>query len=131
MKQYKNSFPIDILASLARMNEKRASVLLCKFYDSTKNRTDYRYVFIAESMAFSLDSVVMECLIDDFKSIDPAIKFSQGDSGYWPSWILGEQIIAALKFYVQKKFIGIDYFEPHKLRDWLDNPANSHDLVEK
>lgn len=94
---------VDILASLARLNEKQAGSLLCDYYNSTKNRTDYRYVFISKNLAFSLDSSVLDCMIKDFKTLDIKKSFRDGDSFYYPAGHLGANIAAMLKNYPYAK----------------------------
>jgi hypothetical protein len=119
---------IDILASLARMNEKEAGKIICEYYNSTKNRTDYRYIFISTNLVFSLDSTVLDCMIKDFKTMDIEKSFRDGDSGYYPAGHLGANIVAMLKNYPfpKQEF----YVDTKQLLNWL-NQASMFELEEK
>ena len=118
---------VDILASLARMNEKQAARLLCGYYNNTKNRTDYRYIFISGNLAFSLDSTVLNCMVNDFKTLDLEKVFRDGDTGFYPAGHLGTGIAMMLKNYpYQRDF----YVDTKLLLNWL-NQQKQVDLVEK
>lgn len=113
---------LDILAALSRMDEKEAGVLLCKYYQNAVNRTDYRHVFLAHSLAFSLDKNVLTCLIDNFKTIDPALTFHSGDSYFNPSRHLGIHIVSMLKSYpyADREFS----VDPVRVAEWLSSSGN-------
>jgi hypothetical protein len=112
---------VDILASLARLNEKQAGSLLCDYYNSTKNRTDYRYIIISTNLAFSLDSAVLDCLIKDFKTLDIKTSFRDGDSFYYPAGHLGANIAAMLKNYpYAKQEFQVD---TNQLLNWLQETS--------
>lgn len=119
---------VDILASLARMNEKEAGKILCEYYNSTKNRTDYRYIFISTNLAFSLDSSVLDCMIKDFKTIDIEKSFHDGDYGYYPAGHLGANILAMVKNYPfpKQEF----YVDTKQLWNWL-NQTTKFELEQK
>lgn len=119
---------LDILASLARMNEKKAGILLCNYYNSIKNRSDYKQVFVARNLAFSLDKDVLNCMVDDYKTIDIKKFFRDGDTGYHPSQALGGGIASMLKNYPYIK--GEYQLDPKQLLDWL-NQSGQYDLDEK
>jgi hypothetical protein len=119
---------LDILASLARMNEKEAGILLCKYYNSIKTKPGYKHVFVSRELAFSLDKTVLNCLVSDFKTIDINIKYRDGDTGYWPSQYLGAYIAGMLKNYPYPK--QEFYVDPRQLSDWL-NESIQYELDEK
>jgi len=120
---------LDILAALARMNEKEAGIILCNFYNSKKNNKDFKHVFLAEHLAFSLDKNVIDCMIADFKTIDTAIKFSEYDSGYWPSSHLAGWIATMIGNYPYPN----DEFmaKPKQLLEWLNKKENLYLLEDK
>jgi len=112
---------VDILAALARMDEKEAGKILCNYYNSTKNRTDYRYIFISRNLAFSLDSTVVDCMIKDFKTLDIEKSFRDGDSGFYPAGYLGANIAAMLRNYpfTKQEF----YVDTKQLLNWLNQTS--------
>ena len=120
---------LDILAALARMNEKEAGIILCNFYNSKKNNKDFKHVFLADRMAFSLDKNVLECMISDFKTIDTAIKFRESDSGYWPSSHLAGWIATMIGNYPYPN--GEFMANPRQLLEWLNQKENSYQLEGK
>jgi len=117
---------VDVLASLARMNEKRAGTLLCEYYNSdfnqwgdfsTKTGTFWRHFLIAKKLAFSLDRTVLNCLIKEFRAIDINYFFRDGDSGFYPAQYLGACIASMIKNYPYEKE---DYsLKPKQLLEWL------------
>ncbi|HET6227520.1 MAG TPA: hypothetical protein VFF27_14655 [Bacteroidia bacterium] len=119
---------IDVLASLARMKEKRAGILLCEYYNSDFNKWgdflnktgDFsRHFFIAKNLAFSLDSTVLSCLIKEFRAIDINYSFRDGDYGFYPAQYLGACIASMIKNY---PFDKEDYsLKPKQLLDWVNN----------
>jgi len=129
---------IDILTSLARMGEKEAAVLLCKYYSSAWNKrerpaaaTKY-YVTFAKQLVFSLDTTVFDCLVEDFKNFDLSIKensrdYYGRDYFWWPGQSLGIQITDMLKSYPYPKDYNLD---PYKLLEWLKS-TNKYELKEK
>jgi len=120
---------LDILAALARMNEKEAGIILCNFYNSKKNSKDFKRVFLAEHMAFSLDKNVLECMIADFKTIDTSITFWEYDSGYWPSSHLAGWIATMIGnySYPNEEFMA----NPKQLLEWLNQKENTYQLEGK
>jgi len=108
---------VDILSALARLNETRASFTLCNYYNKQKNRTDYRYIFLSNKLAFSLDSLVLACLICDFKTLDVEKAFRDSDAFFYPSGYLATNIVAMLGNYPysQERF---DVDAKHLLK-WL------------
>ncbi len=124
---------IDVLASLARMGEKEAAVLLCNYYSSAWNKRERQgvstkyYVTFANQLAFSLDRTVLDCLVTDFKNFDLSIKTNGGDYFWWPAQHLGKQITDMLKNYLYLKDYNLD---PYKLLEWL-NSTNKYELKEK
>ena len=108
---------VEVLASLARMGEKKAGLLLCNYYNYHKNRTDYRYISASKNMVFSLDSAVLHCLIDDFRTMDISTIFRDGDTGFYPSGYLAEQITSMLNNYPYPKQYKSD---PKQLQTWLN-----------
>jgi hypothetical protein len=119
---------IDILASLARLGENRAGLLLCKYYNYQKNRTDYRYIFSSRNLAFSLDSNVLKCMIEDFKTLDLSVSFRESDSGFYPAGYLAENICAMLKNYPYTK----SYNSNAKiLLTWLTEEVTKLELEQK
>ena len=124
---------IDVLASLARMGEKEAGVLLCNYYNSEWCKREKpgllikSYVRFAKQMAFSLDRTVLDCLISDFRNFDMTIKDNGVDYFWWPASYLGTQIAGMLKNYpYQKEF----QFDPHQLLGWL-NATSRYELADK
>lgn len=126
--QFFEQSDLTILASLARLGEKKAGVQICNYYKSTINRTDYRYVFTAKQIAFSLDKTVLQCLVDDYKTMDINWKYRDGDTGFIPSQILGGAITEMIKNYPYKK--GEYNINAKQLLDWL-NRNNHYELNEK
>jgi hypothetical protein len=112
---------VNVLASLARMGEKKASLLLCNYYNYHKNRTDYRYIFASKSLAFSLDSSVLYCLIDDFRTLDLSTSFQDVDASFSPGGYLAIYISAMIKNYPYPKE---DYkVDKKQLLAWLNETA--------
>ena len=119
---------LDVLASLARMKEKKAGILLCEYYNSDFNKWGdvlnktgdfWRHFLIAENLAFSLDSTVLSCLIKEFRAIDINYYLRDGDSGFYPAQYLGACIASMIKNYPFEKE---DYsLKPKQLLDWLNN----------
>ncbi len=117
---------IDVLASLARMNEKKAGRLLAEYYNSSFNNWGdfsaktgefWRHFLIAKNLAFSLDSTVLNCLIKEFRAIDINYSFRDGDSGFYPAQYLGACIASMIENYPYRKE---DYaLKPKELLDWL------------
>jgi hypothetical protein len=120
---------LDVLAALARMNEKEAGIILCNYYNSKRNNEDYKHVFLAEHMAFSLDKNVLECMIADFKTIDTSITFWEYDSGYWPSSHLAGWIATMIGnySYPNEEFMA----NPKQLLEWLNQKENTYQLEGK
>lgn len=119
---------LDIWASLARMNEKKAVIILCKYYDSVKNVKGYAGVFIAKHLAFSMNDLTLDCLVKNYKKMDLKYVYRDGDSGYTPSQVLGGAITAMLKDYPYKKE---EYnIDTQLLLDWL-NQTKHYELAEK
>lgn len=117
---------LTILAALARLGEKNAGVILCDYYRNHKNRTDYQYVFNAKQIAFSLDNNVLDCLINDYKTMDIFWNFRDGDTCFIPSQVVGEAITGMIKNYPYQKY----NINPKQLLDWL-NQNNYYELNEK
>jgi hypothetical protein len=117
---------IEVLASLARMNEKKAGILLVAYYNSqfnyfgdlpTKQGDFWRHFLIAKKLAFSLDSSVLNCLINEFRSIDINYAFRDGDTGFYPAQYLGASIVSMIKNY---PYEGESYsLKPEQLLAWL------------
>ena len=124
---------IDVLASLARMGEKEAAVLLCNYYSSAWNKRERQgvsakyYVTFANQLAFSLDRIVFDCLVADFKNFDFSFKENGGDYFWWPAQHLGKQIAEMLTNYPYPKDYNLD---PYKLLEWLKS-TNKYELKEK
>jgi hypothetical protein len=124
---------IDVLASLARMGEKEAAVLLCNYYSSAWNKRERQgvstkyYVSFANQLAFSLDRTVLDCLIADLRSFDISFKEHGSDYFWWPGQHLGIQIVSMLKNYPYPKEYQLD---PNKLLEWL-NSTDQYELKEK
>lgn len=117
-----------MLASLARLGEKEAGVKLCNYYKSTINRTNYEYVFTAKQIAFSFDETVLQCLVDDYKTMDINWNYRDGDTGFTPSQVVGGAITEMIKNYPYKK--GEYNIDPKQLLYWL-NQNNQYELNEK
>jgi hypothetical protein len=121
---------VDILASLARMDEKEAGIMLCNYYKSKIDRNDkyYRYVVISKNMAFSMDSTVLMLLVTELKALGPNASFWEYDSGFNASQYLGARIASMLKNY---PFAKEDYnLQARQLLDWL-NQTKNYELAEK
>jgi hypothetical protein len=124
---------IDVLASLARMGEKEAVILLCNYYSSDWNKRERQglviksYVSFAKQLAFSLDRTVFDCLVADFKNFDLSFKENGGDYFWWPGQHLGKQIADMLTNYPYPKEYNLD---PYKLLEWL-NSTSKYELKEK
>jgi hypothetical protein len=124
---------IDVLASLARMGEKEAAVLLCNYYSSDWNKRERQglatksYVSFANQLAFSLDRTVLDCLVSDFRNFDLNLRANGSDYFWWPGQHLGRQIVNMLKNYPYPKDYQLD---PNKLLEWL-NSTDQYELKEK
>jgi len=118
---------LDVLASLARMDDTVAAELLCTYYNSEWNKrersgvvTKY-YVGFAKQLAFSLNRTVLDCLVADFRNFDLAIKERGSDYFWWPAQYLGIQIVSMLKNY---PYPGDYQLDPYQLLQWLnENPV--------
>lgn len=118
---------IEVLASLARMNEKKAGILLAEYYNSSFNyfgdpitkKGDFcRHFILAKKLAFSLDKNVLNCLIKEFRTIDINYAFRDGDTGFYPAQYLGACIASMIKDYPYEKE---SYsLKPKQLLEWLD-----------
>jgi len=119
---------LDIWASLARMGEKKAALLLCNYYDSVRKEKGYWSIFAAKQMAFAMDRHVLGCLVSDYKKIDIKYSYRDGDTGFHPAQVLGGAITVMLKEYPYKK--GEYNIDPQQLLDWL-NQRKQYLLAEK
>ena len=117
---------LDMLASLARMNENKAGTLLSEYYNSGFNKWGdfsnktgdfWRHFLIAKNLAFSLDSTVLNCFIKEFRAIDINYFLRDGDTGFYPAQYLGACIASMIKNYPFEKE---DYsLNPKQLLEWL------------
>jgi hypothetical protein len=117
---------LDVLASLARLKEKRAGTLLSGYYNSDFNKwgdfssktSDFwRHFLIAKNLAFSLDKTDLNCFIKEFRALDLNYFFRDGDTGFYPAQYLGACIASMLKNYPFEKE---DYsVKPRQLLEWL------------
>ena len=126
--KYVRKNDLVVLAALARLGKREAGFILCDYYNSRKNRTDYQYVFITKQLAFSLDSNVLRCLIDDYKTMDINQGFRDGDTGFQAAQIVGGVITEMIKNYPYQK--GEYNINTKQLLDWL-NKTNSYQLHDK
>ena len=122
-------YDVDILASLARLNEKEAGSILCDYYTSKIDRNDkyYRYIVISKNMAFAIDSSILMLLIKELKILGPNAGFREYDTGFNASQYLGFSIASMLKNYPYSKD---DYNLKPQLLDWSNQTAN-YELAEK
>jgi hypothetical protein len=117
---------LDVLASLARMKETKAGILLSTYYNSSFNKWgdfttktgDFcRHFYIAKNLVFSLDATVLDCLIKEFRAIDINYSFRDGDSGFYPAQYLGACIASMINNYPYEKE---SYsLRPKELLEWL------------
>lgn len=119
---------LTVLASLARLGERGAGFILCDYYNSRQNRTDYQYVFTAKQIAFSLDKNVLNCLINDFKTMALDWNFRDGDTGFQPAQVVGSAITEMIKNYPYKK--GEYNVDNKQLLEWL-NQTTKYELNDK
>ncbi len=118
---------IAILASLARMDETEAAVLLCNRYNYIKSNAD-RQVYIAKFLAFSLHPTVLKCLVKDYKLIDINKHYRDGDELINPGLTLAAAIVSMLNNYpYEKNEFKVD---PKQLLSWL-NTTKQYELIEK
>jgi hypothetical protein len=121
---------VEVLSALARLGDEEANALLCQYYLSERSKGDkngdiLRYVLQSEHLAFTLSQSSLDCLLNDFNTIDISLQQNGNDYFWWPSAHLARQIVQMVKDYPYDR----EYVRPAQLKEWL--ATNPHPIIKE